>query len=195
MGPSRRTAQDELADAVAARDPDGVRRALAAGADAGLRAADDWNALDRAAGLGDTSVVATLLEHGADPTATGPDLRTPYQIALAAGRREAAEMLRAAEERADPSAADRHVWRPYCRAYLLGEIRRFATWAEPDPGPGEDALTDDAVVFVHDDLAVTRSMWRDTGVLADGTAEGWATFCAEQLGFRVPDDFDLMPSD
>lgn len=185
------TSTDEL-DLIAAvpGGPEAVEAALAAGADPQARDSDDWSALDHAAGGGHTEVVRVLLRHGADPTSAGREQRTPYQIALAAGRRDTAEVLREAEERADPASADRHRWRPYCRAYLLGELRRFPEWRET---ADSEALSDDSVVYLHDDGAVRRSIWSDDGVLHPGDSSRWEAFCRDELGFRVPDDFDLLP--
>lgn len=181
--------QPNLISAVA-DDPAAVEAALAAGADVQARDDDDWSALDHAAGAGNTDVVRILLRHGADPTATGREQRTPYQIALAAGRRDTAQVLREAEERTDPESTARHSWRPYCRAYLLGQLRRFPDWKEPADG---EPLPDDTVVFIHDDGAARRSIWPDDDVVYPAGGSHWEVFCREELGFRVPDDFDLLP--
>ncbi|WP_203996291.1 ankyrin repeat domain-containing protein [Micromonospora lutea] len=151
------------------------------------RDAAGWAALDRAAAAGDIDQVTALLGRGEDPLATGPDGRSPYQIALAAGHLEVATVLRAAEDAASGDPVDRG-WRPYCRGYLLGALRRFPAWREETDG---DPLGDDAVVYLHDDLSVTVTPWPGDGVLFDGTADGWAAFCTGQLGFAVPDDLAL----
>lgn len=174
----------------ARRGPTAVTQALAAGADPNSRDSDDWSALDHAAGAGDAESVRLLLAAGADPTATGREQRTAYEIALAAGHRDAAVVLREAEEAADPSSAERHVWRPYCKAYLVGDLRRFDEWAER---PHDEPLTDDAVVFLHDDGTVTRSIWPGEGVVYSGGSTAWEAFCRDELRFSAPDDFDLMP--
>jgi uncharacterized protein len=179
-----------LIELVKSRDHAALRAALADGASVSDRDDNDWSPLDWAAGDGDPTTIQLLLDHGADPTATGRELRTPYQIAVAAARMDAARLLRAAEEAADPQAAARHVWRPYCKGYELRRLRRFAGWTE---APGGDPLDDDSVVFLHDDLTVTRSIWPGEEVVFDTASEAWAAFCAGDLGFRVPDDFDLVP--
>jgi ankyrin repeat protein len=175
---------------VKAGDHAAAAAALAANAAIGERDDADWSALDWAAGRGDTAAIRMLLEHGADPCATGRELRTPYQIALAAGHLDAARLLRDAEEAADPSSADRHAWRPYCKAFRMADLRRYPGWAQAGPAA---ELTDDDVVFVHDDLTVTRSMWREEDVVPVDGGDAWARFCRDELGFRVPDDFDLLP--
>lgn len=166
-----------------------VSAALDAGADLDARDADDWSALDHAAGAGDTEVVRLLLAAGADPTSIGREQRTSYEIALAAGRRDTAALLRTAEEAADQTAADRHRWRPYCRAYQLVALRGFPGWSEET---ADEPLADDSVVFLHDDLTVTRSIWLDEDVVYTAGDPDWATFCRDELGFTVPDDFDLL---
>jgi ankyrin repeat protein len=175
--------------------PEAVAAVLAEGADPNARDGDDWTALDHAAGAGRTDVVQVLLDHGSDPAASGREQRTAYEIALAAGRRDTAQLLREAEERADPESTARHSWRPYCRAYLLGQLRRFGEWTEMEQNrPTEDGpLADDSVVYVHDDGTVTRSIWPDEDILFAGIGPAWATFLRTDLDFRVPDDFDLLP--
>jgi ankyrin repeat protein len=182
-----------LVELVKSKDHEGLRAALAGGVDVHIRDDDDWCALDWAAGSGDETAIRLLLEHGADPCATGLELRTPYQIALSAGHLAAARLLRAAEEAADPSSVDRHVWRPYCKAYLLGAVRRYPAWEQVAVPGTADQLADDTVVFVHDDLTVTRGMWPGEDELIREVTADWTRFCHDELGFRVPDDFDLVP--
>jgi hypothetical protein len=182
-----------LVELVKSKDHAGLRAALAGGVDVHLRDDDDWCALDWAAGSGDETAIRLLLDHGADPCATGPELRTPYQIALSAGHIGAAKVLRAAEEAADPSSVDRHSWRPYCKAYLLAAVRRFPAWEQVAVPGAADELADHTVVFMHDDLTVTKGMWPGEDELVRDVTADWTQFCHDELGFRVPDDFDLVP--
>lgn len=175
----------ELFEVVRTGTPQEVRQALAGEVDLSARDDKGWTALDWAAGRGDEAIVRALVEAGADALAAGEDQRTAYQIALAAGHKEAALVLREAEEDADAARPGDHRWRPYCRAYPLAELRRFPGW--PD---GEST---DGIAFLHDDLTVTSSMWPGDGVLYDGKSAEWARFCAEELGFRVPDELELVP--
>jgi uncharacterized protein len=177
-----------LFEAIAAADEDRARAALASGASPDGRDDDDWSPLDRAAGKGDTAMVRLLLDAGADPRSTGREQRTSYRIALAAGRLDAARLLRAALEAADPSTVADHRWTPYCRAYPVSRLRAFEGW----PDLGGD-LDDDAVVYLHDDLTVTREMWHGEEILLAEVSDAWRRYCTEQLAFRVPDDFDLVP--
>ena len=153
------------------------------------RDADGWSDLDRAAGRGDAEAVRRLLEAGADPLAATPDGRTPYLIALAAGHLDAARALREAEDVADPAVLRDRSWGPYCRAYPLSELSAFAAWPQP-------ASPVEALVYLHDDLTVTEQAWPGEGVLfgADLVSPEWEAFCRDQLGFAVPDDFDLAAS-
>lgn len=170
-----------LVEHAKAGDLAGARAALDGGADPAERDSEGWCALDWAAGRGDQAMIELLLGHGADPAATGPEQRTPYQIALAGGRLDAARLLRAAKPDGD------YRWRPYCKAYQLSDLRRFPQWPPDEAGGGDD------VAFLHDNLSVTRSMWPGEDVLFDGTTAGWAEFCRDVLAFRVPDDLDLVP--
>ena len=194
-----------LIDAVKAGDLDQARQLLAGGARVDARDTDDWGALDWAAGRGDIAAIQLLLQHGADPLATGEEQRRPYHIALAASHVSATKLLAGAEDRVDPELAAQRYWRPYCRAYLGSELTRYPGWpadaamadgaatADADAGPDDDA-GEEPVVFLHDDFTVTRSMWRGEDVVFDAVTDEWRRFCTEELGFAVPHDLDLVPA-
>jgi ankyrin repeat protein len=85
-------------------DADAVRLLLEAGADPRRYLDDDgqavpavWAATKAGCGAG---LVELLLEHGADPNLAGPDGRTPYQLATAAGRTDLLDRLNTAERAA-----------------------------------------------------------------------------------------------
>ena len=101
-------------------------------------------------------------------------------------------MLRRAEEALDPSSSASHEWRPYSRAYRLAELRAYAHLRQP---ADVAELGDDEVVYVHDDLTVTRGIWPGEDVVPVDRPDEWQRFCRDVLEFRVPDDFDLLPSD
>lgn len=171
------------------------------GADVHQRDEQGWTPLNWAAGQGDADMVRLLLDRDADVTLTGRDNRTPLMIAKAAERKEVVEILTQAEK-------ERGVWedpretRPYCKAYYLRDLRKFSSWSEEavssngDPGgadaPGdeEDAteLTDDSIVYVHQDFTVTRSMWHGEDVVFDDVTPEWRQFCEEELEFAIPED-------
>lgn len=199
--------QAALLSAILEGDADALATALAAGADPNRQDASGWSALTWAAGAGARDKVALLLRAGADPFVFGDDGRTPYLVAVAAGRAEVAQLLAEAEERAGGDEAQRssrrHETRPYCRAYHAHEFRRFPGWREapltcPEPRPSHiDAdllgpITDEDILFLHRSLRVTRSVFEDELVVFDGSSPGWAAFCAETLGFRPMDDRDWM---
>jgi len=147
---------------------------------------DDWIRLEHAAGRGDIEQLRELLAAGADPLRAGTDGRTAYRIALAAGRLAAARELRAAEDAASPDGSPDRAWRPYTRGYPLAELRAFPNW------PGDEGEDGD-VVFMHDDLTVTKGFLPGVDVILSTVTVEWERFCRETLGFTVPDDFDLVP--
>ena len=185
-----------------------AERLLRTGAD--VNAGDPeqgWTALNYAAGKGDVKMVRLLLDHGADLSKVGTDERTPYMIALAAGRVDAARLLRDVEKEKGIVIEAHHAERPYCKAYYLKDLRAFSGWKEqkinwedgryddPDEGQPKSRLDDEDVVFLHPDYTVTELVWRNENVLFNDVTEAWKTFCHEQLKFRVPDDFDLIVPD
>jgi hypothetical protein len=54
-------------------------------------------------------------------------------------------------------------------------------------------LSDDDVVFLHQDLSVTTSLWHNENILFNQRTPDWEEFCTTVLHFQVPDDFDLLP--
>jgi hypothetical protein len=190
-----------LVSAVRSGDAGQVRALLAAGADVAARDEDGWSALDWAAGRGDQELIEQLLAAGADATAAAEDGRRPYDIAVAAGHRAAALALRDAAAQADPEGSADYRWRPYCRAYPVAELRRYPGWPErsadqqgPSAGDGP-AGQPGQIVFLHDDLTVTASMWPGEDVIFDAVTDEWAHFCATELGFVAPDEIDLIPAE
>lgn len=140
-----------------------------------------WTALNWAAGRGDAAIVRLLLEAGANPANSGRDLRTPYQIALAAAHSEAASLLQQAEQ--NSGAGSESLVRPYCKAYPAKAFNRFPAW------PG--TLADDCIVYLHRDFSVTASMWHGENILFEQASEDWRCYCRDRLGFHVPDDLEL----
>jgi hypothetical protein len=189
-----------LIEAVKAGDSARLETALAGGADVNAAGPEqEWPALNYAAGRGDLGLVERLVRAGADVFRTGRDKRTPYQIAVAAGHAAVARYLAQAEAAAggdtERISSRQSETRPYCKAYYLKDLRRFAAWEKVQAGPEAAAgLSDESVVFVHQDLTVTQSMFHREQVVVDRVTPDWRAFCASDLGFKVPDDFDLMPS-
>jgi hypothetical protein len=180
------TTNAELIAAVKAGDVDLVSQLIRGGADVNARSEEqEWPALCLAAGKGSLEIVEILVDKGADVFMTGRDLRTPYKIAIAAGRVRTARFLEEAEARVggDRDGVSSLQWRrrPYCKAYTSESLGPFR--------PGD--VEEQAVVFIHDDWSVTRSIWRGEDILLDGAAPEWQEFCRSVLGFRVPNDYDL----
>jgi hypothetical protein len=195
-----------LIEAVRAGELNTVREVLASGADINEQGEQGWTPLNWAAGKGELHLVKLLVENGADVFKVGRDQRTPYMIALAAGLVEVAKFLRQAEDQAVGQKTDRHA-RKYCKAYQLQDLRRFPGWVEckinwkekkednGDKGNDAQKLTDDSVVFLHQDYIVTQSMWHDENVIFNAVTSSWVEFCSNNMAFSVPDDMDLIVSD
>lgn len=192
----------QLIDAAKHGDVERIAQLLDDGADVHERDDKGWTPLNWAAGAGHAETVELLLEHGADVTRTGQDDRTPLMIAKAADRDQVAEILTRAEQ-------EKGVWvdpretRPYCKAYHLGDLRKFPDWSEATPGTEGvggtgsegaaedsegDALTDASIVYVHQDFTVTRSMWHAEDVVFDDVTAEWRAFCEGDLEFAIPED-------
>ncbi|HEV2860058.1 MAG TPA: ankyrin repeat domain-containing protein [Pyrinomonadaceae bacterium] len=170
--------ETQLIEAVKGGAPAAVKEAIASGADLNEQDEQGWTPLCWAAARGDAALVALLLDAGADATRVGRDQRTAFMIAQAAGRAEAAALLKEGLRKAGVERGGLPE-RAYCRAYPLEELRRFPGW----PEGGDEA----EVVFLHHDLTVTRSVWRDSGVVFDGVTPEWREFVSGVLDFHAPD--------
>jgi uncharacterized protein len=194
-----------LIEAVKMGDRKQAEELIRNGADVNQQDEQGWTPLNFAAGRGDLDMVKLLVDNAADVFKVGRDQRTPYMIALAAGRVSVVRYLREVENR-HPSEKRKRPERQYCKAYPLGDLRKFSRWSEsrinwkdnrPGRREGEDAegpFTDDKIVFIHQDFTVTESMWLGENVLFNEVDEAWQQFCSETLGFKVPDDLDLIVS-
>ena len=178
--------QIEFIEAIKSGNRSSVAEMIAAGAELNQQDKQGWTPLNWAAGSGQLEIVELLLERGADPLAVGRDLRTPQMIALAAGHAEVVKRLRRAEAEARggaPETSDRK----YCTAYHLGDLRRYSAWSSD----AQD-LSDDDVVFLHQDYTVTKSIWTGEDVVFDKVTDDWKEFCNHELRFAVPDNLDLI---
>ena len=190
-----------LIEAVKGGDCQQVEAALTAGADVNAPGSEqEWTALTFAAGKGNLEMVKLLVAGGADVFKTGRDNRTPYKIAVAAGHAAVARYLAVAEAKAggdtERTSSRESETRPYCKAYHLEVLHRFAGWPRRATNGSAGAQTsgDDDVVFLHQDFTVTQSMFHGEDVLLGEVTPEWRAFCTEELLFKVPDDFDLMPA-
>ena len=178
--------QMEFIEAIRSGNRSSVEEMIKAGIDLTQQDKQGWTPLNWAAGSGHLEIVECLLENGADPLAVGRDLRTPQMIALAAGHAEIVKRLRRAEAGAKggaPETSDRK----YCTAYHLGDLRKFSAWSSD----AQD-LSDDDVVFLHQDYTVTKSIWTGEDVVFDKVTDEWKEFCNNELRFAVPDNLDLI---
>jgi ankyrin repeat protein len=176
----------ELIEAVRATNLAAVKELIASGADVNQEDDNGWTPLCWGAGKGDAGIVQWLIERGADIRKTGHDQRTPSMIAIAAGHTEAARALLVEE-------AKRDIWplpRAYCKAYHLRDLRQFSGWVE-----GAGAAPDsDAIVYVHQNYRVTRSIYADEDIVFESSTPAWRDFCRDVLRFKVPEDLDLVPT-
>jgi ankyrin repeat protein len=198
----------ELIDAVKSGNLAVVKDLIQAGANVNQQDEHGWSLLNWAAGKGDGESVKLLIEQGADVFTVGRDQRTPYLIALAAGHADVVQLLKDAEAKANEQKSSNQQEREYCKAYYLRELRKFNRWTESqtkrkkdkvsdlnDPKSDESKFSDDDVVFVHQDLTVTSSMWHGKNIIFEQVTPEWKKFCIEVLKFKVPNDFELIVKD
>jgi ankyrin repeat protein len=178
---------------VQANDLERLHSLVQQGAD--LDAADEngWTALCWAASRGNAAAVDLLCHAGANVFKAGEDQRTPYKIALAASHRDTAKRLRELEEAAGSDrervSSRQSEGRLYCKAYRVAELSGFPQWSALTKNA---ALAPEDIVFVHQHYVVTRSIWCDKDLLSHDVTPAWRAFCDDQLGFKVPDDLDLV---
>lgn len=194
----------QLIDAVKTDQLAKVEEALNSGADIHEQDEQGWTALNWAAGKGNMDVVKLLLARGADVFRVGRDQRTPYKIALAAKHAEVARLLKETEDKANGTSGDSSV-KNYARAYLLRDLRKFSDWREekinwketvPASENGNSPeLSDDDIVFLHQDFTVTHLIWPGENVIFNQVTPEWSSFCEQELKFKVPDALDLIASD
>jgi ankyrin repeat protein len=170
-------AEQALAAPVSNGDTRSARTLLEAGADPRRYRDDDgrptpvvWAAVRSGC---DGEFVELLLDHEADPNGPGPDERTPYQLATAAGRTDLADLLRRRGAADTATAADRFL--SACRRADRAEARQLL---DEDPDL-LDRLTDDeraAIVRAAEaaDTAAVRLML-DLGFPLDTRGDSGAT--------------------
>ena len=188
-----------LIEAVKAGEHATAESLIRGGADVNQEDEQGWTPLNFAAGKGDLVLVKLLVENKADIFKAGRDQRRPYKIALAAGRVEVAKYLR---EKEDSYAGEKpeRAEQKYCKAYHLGELRKYEEWREVrknwrrdrDDAGAEEEMGEEMVVFIHEDYTVTESVYRNENVIFDQVDERWKEYCAEALKFKVPDELDFM---
>ena len=88
----------------------------------------------------------------------------------------------------------------YCKAYRLGDLRKFPGWAEKAENARKEKverdgqeievpreLTDDVYVYLHESLVVTDGIFENENVIFDNVTPEWEAFCRDELKFEVPD--------
>lgn len=170
----------KLIEAVKNGDIENTEDLLNSGEDIEQKDDYGWTALNWAAGKGYVSIIEKLLAAGADIANVGRDKRTAYQIAIAAMHLESASILQQAGVNLNKAL------RPYCKAYVISKLREFSDWQD-----SLSDLTGDEIVFIHEDLSVTRSMFHREDVIFDKISLAWEKFCEDQLAFAVPTAIDI----
>ena len=171
-----------------------VEKSILTGADVNQQDDQGWTPLNFAAGKGDLALVKLLVENGADVFKVGRDRRTPYMIALAAGRISVVKYLREVEDKF-PGERPARAPRKYCKAHHLKDLRAFPAWSEKKEnadGEAHEEFANDKVVFIHQDLTVTESVWHNEHVIFNNVDSAWEEFCTNALKFKVPSDLDLI---
>jgi hypothetical protein len=72
----------------------------------------------------------------------------------------------------------------YCKAYPVDRFRAFTGWRDP----AADGDVPDEYWFLHDNLTVTRGVFKNEALVFDQITDEWRTFCEHALEFRVPTD-------
>lgn len=166
-----------------------LEQLLQGGTDVNQLDANGWTPLNWAAVAGDIAMAKLLVKFGASASLTGRDLRTPAMIAFAAGKPEVAGFLREAEVRNSSGVPERK----YCMAVRVKQLQQFPGWLGIiSNGTAAASLPDTAIVYLHFDYVVTRSVWRDGEVLLDKLTPEWKQFCETDLKFHVPGDPELI---
>jgi ankyrin repeat protein len=182
------TKEVSIIEAIKKGDLESLKKMVTERESVNLADENGWTALHWAAGKGDANAVSFLLEHGADVVSTGNDERTPLMIAKAADRREVVQILSNAEQ-ASGQWKDLATTQLYCKAYEVGDLRRYSHWSE-NPGEKEAQaapLSDHDIVYLHQNFTVTRSMWPDQEVVFTKVTSEWKGFCETNLQFSIPE--------
>jgi len=144
--------EEELFEAIQARDGYKVKRLLEKGANINAKDNIGWTPLHFAAYHGITDIVRLLLEHGADINARDADGLTPLHIAAALGHVDAVRLL--LRKGADPGARDNRGRTPldlareggHAEAIRIIEESRITKFAEEPSSPPKGSVFRDPQV-------------------------------------------------
>ena len=177
--------ENKLIAAVQQDDLKLVKKLISEGANVNGQDEQGWTPLHWSAGSGKIEMLRLLLDSHADIALTGRDNRTPLMVAKAAGRSEAAAVL-TQHEKARGDWQDPRQGRPYCKGYYLAALRGYPQWPSENDQAGSTG--DDAIVYVHQDFTVSKSVWPGENVIFNAITPEWIRFCESQLKFSIPPD-------
>ena len=72
----------------------------------------------------------------------------------------------------------------YCKAYPIANFREYSAWRET--APEGEALTENSILYLQDNLVVTAGVFLDEDVVFDDVTPEWQEFCRAELRFEVP---------
>ena len=88
----------------------------------------------------------------------------------------------------------------YCKAYHLGDMRKFRKWKENAQNARKNkkemngketeeprALTDGSIVYLQENFIVTDDVYKEENILFDDITPKWERFCKDKLDFEIPD--------
>ena len=87
----------------------------------------------------------------------------------------------------------------YCKAYYVSKLRSFSGWVEDTASLRKErvedgevervrtSLLDTDILYLHASYVVTDGVFEDEHVVFNNVTQAWKAFCADTLGFSIPD--------
>jgi hypothetical protein len=75
----------------------------------------------------------------------------------------------------------------YCKAYALGDLRRYPDWSA-GADPAEKQMKDDDFVYLCDDFTVVTNPIEEGDALFSEITSKWKDFCSTEMNFSIPED-------
>ncbi len=88
----------------------------------------------------------------------------------------------------------------YCKAYHLGDMRKYRKWKENTQNARKEkleidgkeveeprTLTDESIVYLQENYVVTDDVYKEENILFDDVTPKWEKYCITKLEFEVPD--------